>query len=417
MLPTPQRARVSASLIFFVYGLLLGTYFPFLPFVKDRFGVGEGLFSLSLLAAAVGALLSLPLAPLILRWIGSRKAIFFTSLFYLFMVFLMVGAPNFPLFVGMFFTLGLTISTWEVSANTQASEIENQMGKPIMSSIHGFWSLGTFVGSVCMAGWLALELNGLYLIWLLALSAVFVVFYVFQGLLRREQITAESTEERPPIKLRYLFYGPLLVIAVYQIIGFMLESSFQDWGAFLVRELVLGHGHEIVPESQWDQLPAEDAQARRRAAVAGGLVLGCFTGTMTLGRMMGDFAVARLGRAGTLQIGGLIAMIGIVLATLPSLDLITYIGFALVGLGTANVAPQVIKTADSTPGLPPGVAIAIITAVGLIAFMAGPVTIGFSGELFSFRRTFLVLMIFPAFLLTAGIVLRWFEQSRTKQQD
>ena len=417
MLPTPQRARVSASLIFLIYGLLIGTYFPFLPFVKDRFGVGEGLFSLSLFAAAVGALISLPLAPLILQWIGSRKAIFYASLCYLVLVFFMVAAPNFPLFIGLFFTLGLTISTWEVSANTQASEIENQMGKPIISSIHGFWSLGTFLGSASMAGWLALELNGLYLIWILDFAAIFVVFYVFQGLLRREQITAESTDDRPPIKLRYLFYGPLLVVAAYQIIGFMLESSFQDWGAFLVRELVLGHGYEIVPESEWDSLPAEEADERRRAAVAGGLVLACFTGMMTLGRMLGDFVVARLGRAGTLQIGGLIAVIGIVLTTLPGLDLLTYLGFALVGLGTANVVPQVIKTADSTPGLPPGVAIAIITAVGFVAFMGGPVTIGFSGELFTFRLTFLVLAIFPAFLLTAGFVLRWFERARSKQQD
>ena len=70
MNPTPQRARLSANLVFFTYGLLIGTYLPYLPFIKDRFGVGEGLFSFGLFFAALGALLSLPLAPWILKMIG-----------------------------------------------------------------------------------------------------------------------------------------------------------------------------------------------------------------------------------------------------------------------------------------------------------------------------------------------------------
>ena len=79
MNPTPQRARLSANLVFFTYGLLIGTYLPYLPFIKDRFGVGEGLFSFGLFFAALGALLSLPLAPWILKMIGSRKAVLYSS--------------------------------------------------------------------------------------------------------------------------------------------------------------------------------------------------------------------------------------------------------------------------------------------------------------------------------------------------
>ena len=58
-----------------------------------------------------------------------------------------------------------------------------------------------------------------------------------------------------------------------------------------------------------------------------------------------------------LRIGGALGVIGIALTTMGGLGWNTFVGFALVGLGTANVIPQVIKTADATPGLPPGVAI------------------------------------------------------------
>lgn len=411
MIPTPQRARVSANLVFFTYGLLIGTYLPYLPFIKDRFGVGEGLFSFSLFFAALGALLTLPLAPWILKMIGSRKTVFYSSTAFLVIVGTFVTAPDIRIFFVLSFMLGLSISAWEVSANSQASAIEDQLGKPVMSSIHGFWSLGTFVGSASMGGWLQLAFDGRWLVWLFIILGLFGLIYVYQGLLRRDQIKAESSDQNPPLRLKYLLYPPLLVIALFQIAGFMMEGSFQDWGAFLIRELLLGHGAEIVPEHLWDQLPADDAEARRRASVAGALALASFTGTMTFGRLFGDLFVMRFGRVGTLQIGGALGIIGIALTSMGGLSWNTFLGFALVGLGTANVIPQVIKTADTTPGLPPGVAISAITAMGLFAFLGGPVALGFAGENFTFRTTFMVLGILPVFIMVAAApVLGWFQR-------
>ena len=401
-----------------IYGTLIGSYLPYLPFVKDRFGIGESAFSMGFLLGAIGALASLPLAPWIIKKVGTRKAALVMSVFYLSTVGFMMSAPSFALFLVLFLLVGLTISTWEIAVNSQASAIEDQMGKPVISSIHGFWSLGTFIGSAAMAGWLALELNGLWLIWGLIVLGFLALPRVYAGLLRREQIPAESATESPPLRLKYVFYPPLMAIAFYMIAGYMLEGTFQDWGSFLIRELMLGRGAEIVPERLWSTLPAAEADLRRSAAVSGGIALAFFTAMMTVGRLAGDTMITRFGRAGTLQIGGVIAVLGIVLATMEERSVLTYIGFALVGLGTANIIPQVIKTADSTPGLPPGVAISIITAVGFIAFLGGPVTVGFTGEHYGFRLTFLALAIFPlAMALTAGLLLRWFERGRERAKN
>lgn len=401
-----------------IYGTLIGSYLPYLPFVKDRFGIGESAFSMGFLLGAIGALASLPLAPWVIKKVGTRKAALVMSVFYLSTVGFMMSAPSFALFLVLFLLVGLTISTWEIAVNSQASAIEDQMGKPVISSIHGFWSLGTFIGSAAMAGWLALELNGLWLIWSLIVLGFLALPRVYAGLLRREQIPAESATESPPLRLKYVFYPPLMAIAFYMIAGYMLEGTFQDWGSFLIRELMLERGAEIVPERLWSTLPAAEADLRRSAAVSGGIALAFFTAMMTVGRLAGDTMITRFGRAGTLQIGGVIAVIGIVLATMEERSVLTYIGFALVGLGTANIIPQVIKTADSTPGLPPGVAISIITAVGFIAFLGGPVTVGFTGEHYGFRITFLALAIFPLVMaVTAGLLLRWFERGRERAKN
>ena len=134
-----------------IYGTLIGSYLPYLPFVKDRFGIGESAFSMGFLLGAIGALASLPLAPWVIKKVGTRKAALVMSVFYLSTVGFMMSAPSFALFLVLFLLVGLTISTWEIAVNSQASAIEDQMGKPVISSIHGFWSLGVMTGSGVIA--------------------------------------------------------------------------------------------------------------------------------------------------------------------------------------------------------------------------------------------------------------------------
>ncbi|MEC7141731.1 MAG: hypothetical protein VXX01_10395, partial [Pseudomonadota bacterium] len=77
-----------------------------------------------------------------------------------------------------------------------------------------------------------------------------------------------------------------------------------------------------------------------------------------------------------------------------------------------------IKTADSTPGLPPGVAISALPAMGFVAFLGGPVALGFAGETYTFRTTFMVLGLLPVFILMAAApVLGWFGQGQAPKQS
>ena len=51
--------------------------------------------------------------------------------------------------------------------------------------------------------------------------------------------------------------------------------------------------------------------------------------------------------------------------------------------------------------------------MGFVAFLGGPVALGFAGETYTFRTTFMVLGILPVFILVAAApVLGWFRQGQ-----
>src|SRR5215468_9167271 len=69
---TPAPARRAVSVIFFLNGVVLASWVAHIPAVKAQHGLPDDRLGLVLLAMAVGAVSSLPLAAwLIARW-GSR---------------------------------------------------------------------------------------------------------------------------------------------------------------------------------------------------------------------------------------------------------------------------------------------------------------------------------------------------------
>jgi len=56
--------------------------------------------------------------------------------------------------------------------------------------------------------------------------------------------------------------------------------------------------------------------------------------------------------------------------------IVALIGFALVGIGLANVVPMLFIGATKVPGVAPAAAIATVSSVGYLGFVAGPPLVG-----------------------------------------
>jgi MFS family permease len=121
-----------------------------------------------------------------------------------------------------------------------------------------------------------------------------------------------------------------------------------------------------------------------------GLAFGLFSGAMALVRFLGDAVRNRFGAVQTLRVSGGIGAAGLMIAALAPTDLVAISGFALAGIGVANMVPIVFSAAGNYPSLPSGSGIATTTMIGYAGYMLAPSIIGFVAQHVGFRFTYAV---------------------------
>ena len=131
------------------------------------------------------------------------------------------------------------------------------------------------------------------------------------------------------------------------------------------------------------------------------LAFGAFATAMTIGRIFGDYFIAKMGKRKVLIYSSLFAFLGLSLALAVPSAYVVLAGFFGVGLGLANVVPIVYSTAGNTEGVSPSVGIAMSTTIGYSGFFLGPPVIGFLSDAFSLQigLTFTLLLFVTMFFL------------------
>jgi fucose permease len=144
----------------------------------------------------------------------------------------------------------------------------------------------------------------------------------------------------------------VLLIGGLCFIGFLGEGATLDWSALFL------HGKGL-------------------ATAYGGIGYAAFSVTMAAGRLTGDRVVKRFGAVPVLRVSAVVAAIGWAVAVLaPGAAAVA--GFALVGLGAANIVPLLFGAAARVRGVPTSVSIPLISALGYAGMLCGPAMIGFA---------------------------------------
>jgi len=133
-----------------------------------------------------------------------------------------------------------------------------------------------------------------------------------------------------------------------------------------------------------------------------------FSSTMALGRLTGDRLTAKVGPAAMLRWGGVIVTVGLGLALASGSAVAALVGFACVGLGLAAGFPIAISAAGRVPNVASGPALAAVTTVGYVGFLAGPSIIGLLSEVSSLRLALGVVALLGAViaLLSPTVAVR-----------
>jgi predicted MFS family arabinose efflux permease len=360
--------------VFFIAGFGMAAWAPLVPYAKLRLGIGDGALGLLLLSVGIGSLVAMPMAGVLVSRFGCRSVIVGSATLLCGALPFLATVAQVPFLAFFLFGFGAGLGAIDVAMNMHAICVERAAGRAVMSGFHGLFSLGGIAGAAGVSAMLGMGASPLFAeISVLAVSAIGLAAAAPH--LLRETARTEGPVLAVP-------RGTVLFIGVLCFVGFLTEGAVLDWSALFLTSV-----REIEP-------------------YYAGLGFAAFSATMTLGRIVGDRIVRRLGGKTMIGLGGLCAAGGFAMATLlPSLPT-ALLGYAFVGAGCSNIVPVLFSSAGRQPEMPESAAVPAITALGYAGILAGPALIGFVAQAVSLSTAFLVLTALLLGVAASGRLLR-----------
>ncbi|MEU9745885.1 MFS transporter [Streptomyces niveus] len=359
------RLRTTLTIFFALDGFLFAGWVVRIPAIKEQTGASASDLGLALLGVSAGAVVTMMFTGRMCARFGSHPVTVVSSL----LLALSIALPartHSALTLGLVLLLfGAAYGALNVSMNSAAVDFVAALRRPVMSSFHAAFSLGGMAGAglgALVAGGLSASTH------LLALTGVGLLVTVLAGpsLLRHtlppaagpapSTGKAASGKAAAPRRLDRRTRRLVVLFGVIALCTAYGEGALADWGALHL---------------------AQDLGAGAGLAAAG---YSLFALAMTVGRLSGTALLERLGQTRTLVAGGVLAALGMLLGALAPTTWLALAGFAVTGLGLANIFPVAVARAGALAG-PSGVAAA--STLGYGGMLLGPPAIGFLADWFS----------------------------------
>lgn len=378
------RGRVAVTLLFLLYGVILGTWTARIPAVKHRLGLSDSALSVGLLAFAAGAILGMQVSGRIVDRFGSRTVMFPAVLLDALLLMAPAFAGNLAVLACCLVAFGLVHGTLNVAMNVNAVEVQRAYGRPIISSCHAVYSVGgllgagvggLFAGADLSAAVTFVSVAGAVLA-VAAVDRLLVLPTVAQWAAATPADAAgtDATQaEGVPARRVGLAPGVLLLgtLVFCCLVG---EGAAADWSTVYLR----------------DNLGAAEGLATVGYAA--------FSAMMVAGRLVGDRLTARFGPVLLVRACGVLAAVGLAAGLLVGAPLAGIIGFGCLGAGLSCIAPQVFSAAGSRDPAVAGQAIARVAGLGFLGFVVGPVVIGFTARLVGLPHALLIPAVLALFV-------------------
>jgi predicted MFS family arabinose efflux permease len=352
-----MNPRAAITAVFFVNGALFASWASRIPALSDRAGATNGVLALALLAPALGAVVAMPLVGRLLPGRSSRTFCRVALAALMGAILLPATARSVPALAGALFVVGLANSTLALCMNAQGMSIERGMGRPILSSLHAAFSFGGFAGAGLGALAAALQVAPLP-----HLAAAALLFGI-PGLLAtgRLLVRDEDADAHAPTLNWKRMPSRLALLGAACFFCLMAEGGASDWSAKLVRDNLAG------------------------SAALGAIAYAVFSIAMGTGRLLTDRLWARWGSTGLLRRCGTLAGLGFAAGLVPGTAPAAIAGFAALGLGLAGIVPTLFRSGADQPGVSTGSALAVVSSLGYLGFLAGPPLLGGVAQLSSLR--------------------------------
>ncbi|WOB10372.1 MFS transporter [Piscinibacter gummiphilus] len=368
---TLLRATIAVRAQFFIAGALFATWGIHVPTVKLHYGLGEQALAMAMLASGVGAVLTLTQAGRIVGRQGARRMAMLSGALCAGSLVALLVSQSYAVLLALMVVFGIGMSLLDVSINAAASELESLRKRNLMSGFHAMFSLGGMVGagfgSALLSRGVDAETH------LVVTSITSGVFVLLAGLVMLQTVAGSSQEGHGFSLPR----GALGLLGVLAALGLIAEGAMYDWSVLYM------------------------AQELKSAPDFAALAYASFSGAMAAARFGGDWVRDRVAPAVLMSSSAALAAVSMAAVLLIAHPVATLIGFALVGLGFANVVPVLFGTAAKLDANPAH-GIAVVASVGYFGMMAGPPLIGVIAEHSSLSVGLASVAVFAAILALAA---------------
>jgi MFS family permease len=361
---------VAVTVFFALNGALFASIWSRMPALQERASLTDGELGLALFFVMLGLLGSQLAAGALVSRVGSRPLVLAGGLLYSAALVPVAFSESLPALAASFAFLGLCTGVLDVSMNVHGLTVERELGWPILSTLHAFFSFGALagaaVGSIVAGAGIAVRPH------LVATTSVGAAIAVVAS----RFLLPTSADAAPEGLLVARPTRALALVGLFAFCALLSEGAVNDWAAvYLNNELAAGQG----------------------VAAAG---LAVFSLTMGVGRLVGDRLTAAVGSVRLGRAGAPVAAAGMTLALGSGRTWAAIAGFAAMGIGLASLFPLALRAAAERSGTP-GPAVAAVSGIGYLAFVAGPPAVGGLAEAVGLRSA--LLLVVALCLLAAAL--------------
>jgi MFS family permease len=345
------KAARGPLFAFAAFGAYWGAWGVLVPDIKDQVDASVTQLGVAFLAVAVAALPAMLVTGRIVDRVGPTIMPLTLILFGASVILPALAGSVWQLALALLL-VGASSGAVDVVINVAATNVETSGGPRVMQVAHALYSAGFLVAAVTVG---------------LARGAGAGPFPVLVGVCGLVLAAAAAnrgypaSDEAAPER-RFTLSRRLLVLGVLCGVAFVVEGGIENWSALFL-ETELGASPSL-----------------------GGLGPGCFAAAMVAGRLLGQWLELRMGDRRLLSAGATTAAAGLALAAVAPTVPVALLGFALGGAGISVAAPTLFGAAGrGATEAERGSAVASVTTISYLGFLAGPPLIGAASGAFDLR--------------------------------
>jgi MFS family permease len=379
-------ARLAASTLFAVVGAATGTWTARMPTIEQHLNLSHGQLSIALLALALGGLAGMSLTGRLVDRYGTQRVLTPAALVLGPALAALIYAPTFAALVAGLLLFGLAHGTTNVAMNAYAVSCETAYARPIMSSIHAWFSIGGLLAAAAGAGFSAADPTATSTF---TLAGALGLVLAGGALLSARHAHIDGADNagsraagRAPRRAASIPFWRIAGLGLIAFCSLLSEGATADWSSVYLHDSL--HGSLGISASAY----------------------AVFALAMTAGRLTADRLVARFGPASLLRICGLLAGGGFAAGALTGIPLAAVAGFGFLGAGLSCVVPQTYSAAGHLDADNAGGVLSRVAALGYSGFVIGPVLIGALAAHVGLAAAMLLLPVLTLVVAAAGGLVR-----------